>query len=221
MRNCTLAPGTKPVYQSADKKWIQSTCLEFTWQCSQVLWLQAGPTISSKLYNRTICWFFSKRMEAKHSEVSWCEIHTGFRFLNRLCLRASSLGQVCGANMAWVYLYIENTHPCTHRTAGSSTVGTFKAGICDGAEITIEAKDAQPVVFRSRHTWPGGCWALLVDGEAAGLHPAPSSLLCRMYWLSHCLYLSGTRTACLPKLKRTAVLLLFKLKRESSLSFVT
>ena len=75
MWNSTLAPGTKPVYQSADKKWVQSTCLEFTWQCSQVLWLQAGPTISSELYNRRKKWVQSTCLEFtwQCSQVLWLQ----------------------------------------------------------------------------------------------------------------------------------------------------
>ena len=93
MWNSTLAPGTKPVYQSADKKWVQSTCLEFTWQCSQVLWLQAGPTISSELHNKTIAgfsvtgwkWNTCKCPDVKYTSgsVSWTVCASGHLFLVR------------------------------------------------------------------------------------------------------------------------------------------
>ena len=139
MWNSTLAPGTKPVYQSADKKWVQSTCLEFTWQCSQVLWLQAGPTISSELHNRTIAgfsvtgwkWNTCKCPDVKYTSgsVSWTVCASGHLFLVRFV-----------GSTRPEFIFMQRIPTRAHTALQSSTVGTFKAGICDGAEITIEAR---------------------------------------------------------------------------------
>ena len=78
-----------------------------------------------------------------------------------------SLGQVCIWVQRGLSLSLRREYPPVHtphcRVIYCGDIQSWALSgdwIRDGAEITVDAKDPHPVVLRSRHMWPGGCWAL-------------------------------------------------------------
>ena len=113
-------------------------------------------------------------------------------------------------------------HPGTHSTPEPSTTGDPEDCAllvdwgCKGAEINGHRQTTWSCGFCSHDTRPGG-WAPPVPTLKLMCWRLSPSGLCRIYWLSQSLYLSGTRTACVVKLKRTDVHWLFKPLNERPL----